>query len=351
MDRPDNYRLSPTDASRLLERIRELHSFRELAALRLWLLESALPSLIPSDWFSYNEVDLSSPGNTLALMRPDTADFRPLMRRFAELSYQHPIIARQIGQSDLAVRSISDFLSRSAYHKLELYHDVYRPLEVEHQISAALETRRGFITAFALSRKRPDYTARDRAILEHLRGQLLVAIRNLTAADRVQALAADYARTLDQQAAALVVLDPSGEMAHYSGQALSWLGISDGQRVPAAVLAWVSSLRAGSHPSAAREMRLPHPEGEVVLQARRSARAEHMVVTLKLKPRYHADGNDFGLSAREAEVARWICEGKTNAQIAEILQISPRTVQKHLEHIFDRLGIESRVGVAIRMLA
>ena len=49
-------------------------------------------------------------------------------------------------------------------------------------------------------------------------------------------------------------------------------------------------------------------------------------------------------------MTRWICEGKTNAQIAAILGISPRTVHKHVEHIFERVGVDSRVALTVRLL-
>jgi DNA-binding NarL/FixJ family response regulator len=54
----------------------------------------------------------------------------------------------------------------------------------------------------------------------------------------------------------------------------------------------------------------------------------------------------FGLTSREAEVLRWISRGKSNQDIAEILNISPRTAQKHLERIFAKLGVENRSSAA-----
>ncbi len=64
--------------------------------------------------------------------------------------------------------------------------------------------------------------------------------------------------------------------------------------------------------------------------------------------------DDLGLTAREAEVLIWIARGKSNREISEILLISPRTVNKHLERIFAKLGIENRASatsVAMRTLA
>ncbi|MBK1841931.1 response regulator transcription factor [Azospirillum sp. YIM B02556] len=62
----------------------------------------------------------------------------------------------------------------------------------------------------------------------------------------------------------------------------------------------------------------------------------------------------LGLTAREAEVLLWIANGKPNRDIGEILGISPRTVNKHLEQVFAKLGVENRASaaaLAIRTLA
>lgn len=50
------------------------------------------------------------------------------------------------------------------------------------------------------------------------------------------------------------------------------------------------------------------------------------------------------LTRREAEVMSWVARGKTNRDIADILGMSPRTVNKHLEHIFEKLGVETRTA-------
>jgi DNA-binding NarL/FixJ family response regulator len=54
----------------------------------------------------------------------------------------------------------------------------------------------------------------------------------------------------------------------------------------------------------------------------------------------------LGLTEREAEVLLWISYGKSNADISEVLVISPRTVQKHLERIYEKLGVETRAAAA-----
>ncbi|KXW56928.1 response regulator [Ferrovum sp. PN-J185] len=52
--------------------------------------------------------------------------------------------------------------------------------------------------------------------------------------------------------------------------------------------------------------------------------------------------NDFMLTFREAEVLLWLTKGKTNREIGLILGNSPRTIDKHVEHIFEKIGAENR---------
>lgn len=58
----------------------------------------------------------------------------------------------------------------------------------------------------------------------------------------------------------------------------------------------------------------------------------------------------LGLTRREQEILFWVAEGKTNAEAADILNISPHTVRTHLEHIYPKLGVENRHGATRRAL-
>jgi len=56
--------------------------------------------------------------------------------------------------------------------------------------------------------------------------------------------------------------------------------------------------------------------------------------------------SELGLTTREGEVLQWLSKGKTNRDIAQILGLSPRTVDKHLEQIYSKLGVENRTAAA-----
>jgi DNA-binding response OmpR family regulator/DNA-binding CsgD family transcriptional regulator len=55
------------------------------------------------------------------------------------------------------------------------------------------------------------------------------------------------------------------------------------------------------------------------------------------------------LTLREAEVLYWVAKGKTNRDVGDILAMSPRTVTKHMEHILQKLGVETRTAAAAKV--
>ncbi len=64
--------------------------------------------------------------------------------------------------------------------------------------------------------------------------------------------------------------------------------------------------------------------------------------TFKADFRSPAPLERLGLSPREAEILFWVAQGKSNAEVGIILNISAATVKKHLEHIYAKLGVETR---------
>lgn len=85
-----------------------------------------------------------------------------------------------------------------------------------------------------------------------------------------------------------------------------------------------------------------------ILQAARQA---SQPIGLDHAPAYGMLSRRFQLTEREVEVLRWVSCGKTNKDIADILQLSPRTVNKHLEHVFVKLGVETRTAAMSVALA
>ncbi|MAD45251.1 MAG: DNA-binding response regulator [Oceanospirillaceae bacterium] len=94
-------------------------------------------------------------------------------------------------------------------------------------------------------------------------------------------------------------------------------------------------LTLGSHALSLRMLGQPYP-GEFLLSI---IGEDDLFKTRELR-------NEFGLTEREAEVLLWLARGKSNQEIAQILSMSPRTVNKHLEPVFRKLEVENRTSAA-----
>jgi DNA-binding NarL/FixJ family response regulator len=78
-------------------------------------------------------------------------------------------------------------------------------------------------------------------------------------------------------------------------------------------------------------------------------RANEVLIRInELNPRKDVEklATSLRLTQREAEVLLWVSYGKSNGDISVVLDISSRTVQKHLEHIYEKLGVETRSAAA-----
>jgi DNA-binding CsgD family transcriptional regulator len=342
-------RLLPNEYDLLLNCVVELHSFRSRPALCGWLLDQALPSLIPSDWLSYNEVDLLNPDKTFSILKPESKNFFDhLFPRFRELAYQHPLIVHQMQAANFPVHKISDFLTQEGFHQLELYQEVYRPMKVEYQIAVTVRLAPSHVVAFALSRAEKDYDERDRAVLEMLRPHLMVAFNNLDLIQNHKTIQNGAELALNELSSATLIVDTQGGILYHTGPAMLWLGTAAPERLPGAISDW---LNHGSNNGTHENLRWDSTAGEIQIRVLPTSSPDRRLLVLSREnTRLSSDASLSGLSRRQQEVAHWIREGKTNVEIAAILGISPRTVQKHVEHIFEKLGVETRVAIATRML-
>lgn len=153
----------------------------------------------------------------------------------------------------------------------------------------------------------------------------------------------------------VVVLDNTGRIAWRSPQALMWLN----QAFPddpkqTEQLAWLVSAEQATEVQRA----LTDNTALVAQYLGESGLSEVTVLLSVIAMPKPDDGTAepapvssrslpaVNLTPRETEVLSWLAKGKTNRDIADILGMSHRTVNKHLEHIFEKLGVETRTAAA-----
>jgi len=149
----------------------------------------------------------------------------------------------------------------------------------------------------------------------------------------------------------VLLLDARGRLAWQSPQAERWLSAcfaEAGEAAPQAAVAWLAA--HGGTDATSALARHGHPGGGGLVGRRLGeAGLGETLWLLSLEPAGEATPSRLATAAltpRETEVLSWVAKGKTNRDVAEILGMSPRTVNKHLEHVFEKLGVETRAAAA-----
>lgn len=155
---------------------------------------------------------------------------------------------------------------------------------------------------------------------------------------------------LDNAGQWVLAFSREGRLSWGSTQALELLGQNAGkelvvdERATATFASWLLSL-----PGQPISATVPFESAAFFLKFIGLAQNEILVC---IKARTASDGTQglaetFGLTDREAEVLLWLTRGKTNRDIAEILDLSARTVNKHLEQVFHKMGVDNRTSAAV----
>jgi DNA-binding response OmpR family regulator/DNA-binding CsgD family transcriptional regulator len=126
-------------------------------------------------------------------------------------------------------------------------------------------------------------------------------------------------------------------------------GENDELALPAPTLQWLEQAQKGSAGSKTPAMASFSDSDQLRLQYMGKLGPNEFLLRLAKESSTNLPSEfsrELGLTSREGEVLSWLSKGKTNRDIAQILGLSPRTVDKHLEQIYAKLGVENRTAAA-----
>jgi DNA-binding response OmpR family regulator/DNA-binding CsgD family transcriptional regulator len=169
--------------------------------------------------------------------------------------------------------------------------------------------------------------------------RLATHVRNARVARLAQA-------AVDVAGMGTVLLDTLGRPAWQSPKVAEWLerAFGAGETARSAAQAWLSAARESGEASVAFGA-----HGRLLARHIGQGGLGESMLLLAQTPSDNAALQrlrEVALTPRETEVLSWLAKGKTNRDIADILGMSPRTVNKHLEHVFEKLGVETRSAAA-----
>jgi len=158
---------------------------------------------------------------------------------------------------------------------------------------------------------------------------------------------------LDATGRFLLSVTPEGTLRWSTPQAARLLRLVSPEaqaldfRLPAEIIDWMARTAEGAPESATYVWHSDDRKLELAYLGEVRA-GERLLRITKLEPQQDVERlrRHFALTGREAEVLLWIARGKSNKDISTVLGISPRTVNKHLEQIFEKLGVENRASAA-----
>jgi hypothetical protein len=94
---------------------------------------------------------------------------------------EHPLIRHYAKTNDRRPLKISDFPTRNQFHRLGLYQEFYRKLEIEYQIAVTVPMQKPQVIGIEFNRKRPDISERDRSVLTLISPHMVQAFQNAAA--------------------------------------------------------------------------------------------------------------------------------------------------------------------------
>jgi DNA-binding CsgD family transcriptional regulator len=346
-------RLKGRDLRAVLDLVREAHAVLDLDTFTRHVT-AALPALIPCELATWNEINPAR-GRIHYLLQPAEVDFAGSREIFERHLHEHPIIAHYRTARRQRPRRISDFLTQRQYHRLGLYNELFRRFRIEYLMAAPLPTRPPLQLGFGLCRSGRDFSERERTMAELLAPHLGQAYRN---AEIVSELPRLVGQALDTTNRTVVLLGPDGRVKGLTDRARRyfaryWDAPSRGpDRLPQDLARWVSRQAQGlGGPGEGMS-----PPGQPLVIERDGTRlvvrfwpgSWHSMLVLESQ-RTAPDAARLaalGLTRREAEVLNWVADGKTNDEIGVILGAGRRTVEKHLERVLRKLGVETRTAAA-----
>lgn len=154
---------------------------------------------------------------------------------------------------------------------------------------------------------------------------------------------------IDAVSHAAISIKPDGTPLWQTRQAAEWMekyfpgAQAASSALPANVATWLKDAMQAEQTA---PLIVSHDTQRLYLSLSRRQREWLLLLEEKAADTEPASLAHYQLTPRETDLLAWVAKGKTNRDIAEILGMSPRTVNKHLEHIFIKLGVETRSAAA-----
>ncbi len=347
------YRLSSQDSHLIFSALEELNSDFAPETLQQRALEAAkllAPSaFITFDFFSKSEkYEDTAWSNEPEILNPE------IMQTFGKLIHQHPIVKLSLENPNGEAIKITDAMSQTDFERTDLYNELYRQLHVNKQMGLGLLSEGDLVMTCAFTRKGTDFSDREKAVASLAAPHFVNAIKNGFAFGRLNT-------ALEAGGSGVISLNAYGKItfsSHFARLLLEKYFPEEplaANLLPEALDRWLTSTSMrgiGSiyvPPSTPLRIRRLN-ETLTIRHLDSPSTREEILLLEESKPLAPDSFRSLGLTVRESEILFWISQGKSDADIAVLCGVSIRTVQKHVENIYTKLGVETRTAAMLRAM-
>lgn len=276
----------------------------------------------------------------------------------------HPLYRYYLQTGDGRAHKTSRVMTKTQFQRYGQSDEFTRQLGAKFQMGIFFAAGPAVVTAVLLTRSRRDFSDRERAMLSTLYPHLVQAFRNTASLNRICRDVDELVELLEGPTSSVIVLAGNGRVKRWTEQGRTWIAQycrtpfpAEENRLPDCFADWyrrqLSRVAQETLARAPRDPLIVDKNGRqlAVQLVPDHFRDEHLLLlNEKRRDSSWSSLAECGLTPRESEVLAWVAKGKTNAEVGTILQLSGRTVQKHLEHIYQKLGVETRTTATVRAL-
>lgn len=349
--------LEHQDFEQLLLAISLLNSDSDPATLNNRTLQS-VSLLISNEMIAFDAFGTDGDYNGSLWYSPSETVSEEQIKIFGELVQEHPYFEEILfGQSPHAIK-VSDRTSLGEFHRTALYNEFYKHYGGDTQLGVPLLVSENLRVTCTLLRLKNDFSHRECETLNLFAHHLISAFRNAQFINRLAIERGKLEMALEATKYGVIVLNLELNVENQNPTAFKLLQKyfeSENGSLPEELRRYTTHHK---NLFFSPEFYLPPPALEIKkstskLKVRLAFQSQAQIIILLLEEIKDPSLNELinlGLTVREAEVLFWLGQGRSDGEIAFLLGISPRTVQKHNEHVFTKLGVETRSAAMLKVL-
>lgn len=346
-----------SNSERIFGRLQKLYALVDSESFPRHALET-IKGLIPAHIHSW--INIATEKKTLGeavTLEPVLTRLDAVRRVAGKIAMEHPCLAKVMSQKEghLVLR-LSELVDFKKWQEHEIYKEIHQPNNIRDQLMVACRGAKYHFT-FALSRDSV-FTENDCEMARALTGHVEQAWKNAAQFSLSHHLSHHgnerYALNLPRN---LESLQWPQEVVQALQRHSSAPVLTFRQPLPEDFLIWLTGLHKALH-SVGAKIQKPQSYVSANSESRLTARlilgtgvlGACVVIEVMANDSYADRLAQHGLSPRECEVAQWMAQGKRNDDIGKIIGCETSTVRKHVQAIFEKLGVESRAAVIAMLL-